>query len=42
MAVIQKNIVVPDNMLSGIMNGTIEIKGLAKNTNNGQIIKHGI
>lgn len=40
MAVIQKDIVVPDNLVPGIMNGTIDIMGLAKNSDNGKIVKH--
>ena len=40
MAVIQKEIIVPDNLLPGIMSGAINIMGLAKNVNNGRIIKH--
>ena len=40
MAVIQKEIIVPDNLLPGIMSGAIDIMGLAKNVNNGRIIKH--
>ena len=40
MAVIQKDIVVPDNLLPGIMSGAIDIMGLAKNADNGRIVKH--
>ena len=40
MAVIQKDIMVPDNLLPGIISGAIDIMGLAKNTDNGRIIKH--
>ena len=40
MAVIQREIVVPDNLLPGILNGTINIMGLAKNVDNGRIVKH--
>ena len=40
MAVIQKDIVVPDNLLPGIMSGDIDIMGLAKNADNGRIVKH--
>jgi len=40
MAVIQKDIVVPDSLLPGVMSGAIDIMGLAKNSDNGQIIKH--
>lgn len=40
MAVIQKDIVVPDNLLPDIMSGAIDIMGLAKNADNGRIVKH--
>lgn len=40
MAVIQKDIVVPDNLVDRIMNGGIDIMGLAKNSDNGRVIKH--
>lgn len=40
MAVIQKDIVVPDNLLPGIMSGEIDIMGLAKDADNGRIVKH--
>lgn len=40
MAVIQKDIVVPDYLLPKIMNGSVEITGLAKNVNNKQVVKH--
>lgn len=40
MAVIQKDIVVPDNLMPGIMSGTIDIMGLAKNSDNGRVVKH--
>lgn len=40
MAIIQKDIVVPDNLLPAIKNGEINIMGLAKNAENAQIVKH--
>lgn len=40
MAVIQKDIVVPDNLLPGIMSGEIDIMGLAKSADNGRVVKH--
>lgn len=40
MAVIQKNIVVPDELLPKIMSGEIDIMGLAKNARDKRVVKH--
>lgn len=40
MPIIQPKIIVPENVYKDYLNGNIEIKGLAKNINNGKIVKH--
>ena len=40
MAIIQPKIIVPENVYKDYLLGNVEIKGLAKDIDNGQIIKH--
>ena len=40
MSVIQKDVIVPDYLVSKIKSGEIKIMGLAKNSDNGQIVQH--